>query len=322
MKAIRVHQPGGPEAMGYEEVPDLVPKSGEALVRIEAVGVNFIDVYHRSGLYKVPFPMTPGQEAAGTVAAVGPDVSGVRPGDRVAYAGTLGAYAELAAVPAARLVPLPASISFPQAAAAMLQGMTAHYLACSAYPVMPGDVCLVHAGAGGIGALLCQIVLICGGRVIATVSSEEKARRAREAGAAETINYTTLDFATEVKRITDGRGVAVVYDGVGKATFEKGLECLAPRGSMVLYGQASGPVAPIDPQVLNKKGSLYLTRPTLAHYTAERDELLWRAGDVMGWIREGKLKLHIFREMPLGEAAEAHRLLESRQTTGKLLLIP
>lgn len=322
MKAIRVQEAGGPEAMRYEEVPDPKPKAGEVLVQIDAAGVNFIDVYHRSGLYKVPFPLTPGQEAAGTVAGVGPDVSGVKTGDRVGYAGSLGAYAELAAVPAVKLVPLPEGVSSRQASAAMLQGMTAHYLACSTYPIKAGDTCLVQAGAGGVGLLLCQIAARRGGRVIATVSTEEKARLAREAGAAETIDYKKQDFAVEVRRITDGAGVAVVYDGVGKDTFEKGLDCLAPRGTMVLFGQSSGPVPPFDPQVLNRKGSLFLTRPALGHYTARREELLARAGDVLGWIRDGTLKLLVLSEMPLAQAAEAHRLLESRRTTGKLLLIP
>jgi NADPH:quinone reductase len=320
VKAIRVYAPGGLEVLRYEDVPDPRPQAGEAVVRIEAAGVNFIDVYYRTGLYKTAFPVTLGQEAAGTVLSVGSDVRDVAPGDRVAWAGTFGAYAEQAAVPASRLVKLPEGVSAREGAAAMLQGMTAHYLACSTYPLKPGDACLVHAGAGGVGQLLTQIARMRGARVFTTVSTPEKAERSREAGANETIDYTKQDFAEEVRRATDGRGVQVVYDSVGKTTFAKGLTCLAPRGTMVLFGQSSGPVEPLDPQVLSQRGSLYLTRPTLGHYTATREELLARAGEVLGWVREGRLKLRIEHEFPLAEAASAQRDLEARRTTGKILL--
>ena len=323
MKAIRVHSPGGPEVLRYEEVPDPTPGDGQALVRIEAIGVNFIDVYHRTGLYKVPsLPFTLGQEAAGTVEAVGPGVSELAPGDRVAYTGVMGSYAEKAVVPADRLVRLPEGLSVREGAAAMLQGMTAHYLACSTYPLQPGDACVVHAAAGGVGLLLCQIARLRGARVFGTTSTEEKARLAREAGADEVILYTEKDFAAEVRRLTDGQGVQVVYDGVGRATFDKSLDALARRGTMALFGQASGPVPPFDPSILNAKGSLYLTRPSLGHYIATREELAARAADVLGWIRDGKLKLRIEHEFPLAEAAEAHRALEGRRTTGKVLLLP
>ena len=323
MKAIRVHTPGGPEALKLDEIPDPAPKEGEAVVRVEAAGLNFIDVYFRTGLYKGPsLPFTLGQEAAGTVAAVGPGVTEIAVGDRVAWSGVQGAYAELAVVPAARLVKLPEGVSARQGAAAMLQGMTAHYLACSTYPLQSGDTCVVHAAAGGVGQLLCQIAKLRGARVLGTVSTEEKARIAREAGADEVIRYTEQDFAVEVKRLTDGRGVQVIYDGVGRQTFDKGLDCLARRGMMVLFGASSGPVPPFDPQILNAKGSLFLTRPSLGHYIATREELVERAGDVLGWIAEGKLRLSIDREVPLAEAAEAHRALEARETKGKVLLIP
>jgi NADPH2:quinone reductase len=322
VKAIRVHASGGPEALRVEDLPDPQPKTGEAVVRVEAAGVNFIDVYHRTGLYKVAMPATLGQEGAGTVLAVGPDVREVAPGDRVAWASVLGSYAEKAVVPASRLVKLPEGLSAREGAAAMLQGMTAHYLACSTHPLQPGDACLVHAGAGGVGLLLTQIARIRGARVFTTVSTPEKAKLSREAGANEVIDYTKQDFADEVRRATDGRGVPVVYDSVGKTTFDKGLTCLAPRGMMVLFGQSSGPVGPFDPQILSQRGSLYLTRPTLGHYVATREELLARAGEVLGWIREGRLKLRIEHEFPLAEAASAHRELEGRRTTGKILLRP
>jgi len=266
--------------------------------------------------------MTLGLEAGGTVTAVGPNVTEVRVGDKVAYTGVAGAYAQYAAVPAQRLVVLPAGVSTRQGAAAMLQGMTAHYLACSTYPLKRGDTCLVHAAAGGVGLLLCQIAKMRGARVIGTVSTEAKAKLAREAGADEVILYTTQDFEAEVKRLTSGRGVQVVYDSVGKTTFEKGLSCLAPRGLMALYGQSSGPIGTFDPQVLNQKGSLFLTRPSLGHHIATREELLQRAGEVLGWIRDGKLRLRTEFEFPLKDAAEAHRALEGRKTTGKVLLIP
>jgi len=322
MKAIRVHAPGGPEALRYEDVPRPTPGPGQVLVKIEAAGLNFIDVYQRNGHYKVPVPFTLGQEAAGHVAAVGPGVAERKVGDRVAYTTILGAYAEYAAVPADRVVVLPDGVSTKQGAAAMLQGLTAHYLATSTYPLKSGDACLVHAAAGGAGLLLCQVAALRGARVVGTVSTREKAALARAAGAADVILYTEQDFEAEVKRLLGGAGLQVIYDSVGKTTFEKGLNCLAPRGMMVLYGQSSGPVGPIDPQVLNQKGSLFLTRPTLAHHIRTRAELVARAGEVLGWIESGKLKVRIERELPLAQAAEAHRLLEGRKTTGKVLLVP
>src|SRR5216117_2782603 len=322
MKAIRVHAPGGPDALRCEDIERSVPGPGQVLVKIEAAGVNFIDVYQRTGLYKVPLPFTLGQEAAGTVAAVGPGVSEPNVGDRVVYTSVLGAYAEYAVVPADRVVVLPDGVSTKQGAAAMLQGMTAHYLATSTYPLKAGDACLVHAAAGGVGLLLCQVATLRGARVLGTVSTREKAALARAAGAAEVILYTEQDFESEVKRLTSGAGLQVIYDSVGKTTFEKGLSCLARRGMMVLYGQSSGPVGLFDPQVLNQKGSLFLTRPTLAHYIATRADLLERAGEVLDWIKSGKLSVRIDRELPLAQAAEAHRLLEGRKTTGKVLLIP
>ena len=322
MKAIRVHAPGGPDALRYEDVPRPTPGPGQVLVKIEAAGVNFIDVYQRTGLYKVPLPFTLGQEAAGSVAAVGPGVNEPKVGDRVAYTSILGAYAEYAVVPAERVVVLPDGVSTKQGAAAMLQGMTAHYLATSTYSLESGNACLVHAAAGGVGLLLCQVAKLRGARVLGTVSTREKAALARAAGAAEVILYTEQDFEAEVKRLTNGAGLQVIYDSVGKTTFEKGLSCLAPRGMMVLFGQSSGPVGPFDPQVLSQKGSLFLTRPTLAHYILTRPELVARAGEVLGWIKSGTLKLRIDREVPLAQVAEAHRLLEGRKTTGKVLLIP
>jgi len=322
MKAVRIHTPGGPEVLTYEDAPEPRPKAGEAVVKVDAAGLNYIDVYYRSGLYKAELPMTLGMEAGGVVTAVGPNVTEVKVGDKVAYTGVPGAYAQYAAVPAQRLVTLPAGVSTKQGAAAMLQGMTAHYLACSTYPLKKGDTCLVHAAAGGVGLLLVQIAKMRGARVIGTVSTEEKAKLAREAGADEVIFYTKQDFEAEVKRLTSGKGVQVVYDAVGKTTFEKGLSCLAPRGTMVLYGQSSGPIGVFDPQILSAKGSVFLTRPSLFHHIATREELLARAGDVLGWIRDGKLRLRTEFEFPLKEAAEAHRALEGRKTTGKVLLIP
>jgi NADPH2:quinone reductase len=322
MKAVRIHTPGGPEVMRYEDVPEPTPKAGEAVVKVDAAGINYIDIYFRSGQYKAEVPLTIGMEAGGTVKAVGPGVTDVKVGDKVAYTGIPGAYAEYAVVPAARLVTLPSGITPKQGAAAMLQGMTAHYLATSTYPLKPGDSCLVHAAAGGVGLLLCQIAKMRGARVIGTVSTEDKAKRAREAGAAEVILYTQQDFEAEVKRLTDGKGVNVVYDSVGKTTFDKGFNCLRPRGLMALYGQSSGPVGPFDLQILNAKGSLFVTRPSLNHHVATREELLQRAGEVLGWIRDGKLKLHAELEFPLKDAAEAHRALEGRKTTGKVLLVP
>ena len=322
MKAIRVEATGGPEVLRYAEVPQPTPGPGQALVKIDAAGVNYVDVYQRTGLYPVQLPLILGQEAGGTVTAVGPGVSEVKVGHRVAYAHVLGAYAEYAAVPAERLVVLPNGVSTKQGAAAMLQGMTAHYLATTTYPLKPGDTCLVHAAAGGVGLLLCQIAKLRGARVLGTVSTEEKAQLAREAGADEVILYAREDFEAAVKRLTEGTGLQVIYDSVGKTTFAKGLSCLAPRGMMVLYGQSSGPVGPFDPQVLSRSGSLFLTRPTLAHYIATRDELVARAEEVLDWVRQGKVALRIGHEFPLAEAAEAHRQLEAWQTTGKVLLIP
>ena len=322
MKAIRVQSPGGPEALRYEDVPQPSPAAVQVLVKVEAVGVNYIDVYQRTGLYKVATPFTLGQEAAGVVTAVGPGVTDPKVGDRVAYTSILGAYAEYAVVPADRVVVLPDGVTARQAAAALLQGMTAHYLACTTYPLKAGDTCLVHAAAGGVGLLLCQIASRRGARVIGTVSTREKAALAREAGARDVILYTEQDFEAEVKRLTNGLGLQVVYDSVGKTTFEKGLNCLARRGMMVLYGQSSGPVGSFDPQVLNQKGSLFLTRPTIAHYIETRAELVARAGEVLAWVKSGTLKLRIEHEFSLAEAAEAHRALEARKTTGKLLLIP
>jgi NADPH2:quinone reductase len=322
MKAVRVHTPGGPEALKFEDVSEPTPKPGEAVVKVDAAGLNYIDVYQRSGLYKLDMPLTLGLEAGGTVTAIGQGVTEVKVGDKVAYTGVPGAYAQYAAVPAARLVVLPQGVSTKQGAAAMLQGMTAHYLACTTYPLKNGDTCLVHAAAGGVGLLLCQMAKMRGARVIGTVSTDEKAKLAREAGATDVILYTTQDFEVEVKRITGGKGLQVVYDSVGKTTFDKGFNVLAPRGMMILYGQSSGPVAPFDAGILGAKGSLFLTRPSLFAYTATREELLQRAGDVLGWIRDGKLKLRMEFEFPLKDVAEAHRALESRKTTGKVLLIP
>jgi NADPH2:quinone reductase len=322
MKAVRAAAPGGPEVMRYEDVPLPEPKPGEAVVKIEAAGLNYIDVYFRTGAYKASFPLTLGSEGAGTVAAVGGGVTGVRVGDRVASVNMAGSYAEYAAVPADKLVELPDGVTFSQGAAAMLQGITAQYLACTTYPLKPGDSCLVHAAAGGVGQFLCQVAKLRGAFVIGTAGGQEKTKIASKAGADRVIDYKTQDFEEEVKRITDGKGVQVVYDSVGKTTFEKGLNCLARRGMMVLFGQSSGGVAPVDPQVLNQKGSLYLTRPTIFHHVALREDLVERSGQVLGWIRDGKLRLTIFREMPLEKAAEAHRMLEARQTAGKVLLIP
>ena len=322
MRAVRVHQPGGPEVLRYEEINTPTPNAGEALVRIDAAGVNFIDVYKRSGLYKISLPATLGEEGAGKVVAVGDGVSEVRVGDRVAWASVLGSYAEHATVPAARLVPLPSEISATQGAALMLQGLTAHYLAVSAYPLRPGDRCLIHAAAGGVGLLLVQIAKKRGARVIATAGADDKAQLAREAGADDVIVYTRQDFVQETKRLTDGRGVHVVYDSVGRTTFLPGLDVLVPRGTMVLFGQSSGPVEPIDPQLLNQKGSLFLTRPTLHHYVASREELLWRARELFTWVASAELSLRIGAEYALSDVAEAHRALEGRKTTGKVLLRP
>jgi len=322
VKAIRVHSPGGPEALRYEDVPQPSPAAGDVLVKVAAVGVNYIDVYQRTGMYPVATPFTLGQEAAGVVTAVGTGVTDPKPGDRVAYTSILGAYAEYAVVPADRVVVLPDGVTTRQAAAVMLQGMTAHYLASTTYPLKAGDTCLVHAAAGGVGLLLCQVASRRGARVIGTVSTREKAALARDAGARDVILYTEQDFEAEAKRLTNGAGLQVVYDSVGKTTFEKGLNCLTRRGMMVLYGQSSGSIGAFDPQVLSQKGSLFLTRPTLAHYIASRAELVARAGEVLSWVKSGILKVRIEHEFSLAEAAEAHRALEARKTTGKLLLIP
>ena len=321
-KAVRIHSFGDPSVLRYEDIPEPSPKAGEAVVRIDAAGVNFLDVYHRTGLYPIPLPLTLGQEAAGTVVEVGEGVSTVKAGDRVAWSGIFGSYAQLNAVPAHRLVPLPPRITTRVAAAAMLQGMTAHYLATSTYPLKPGDTCLVHAGAGGVGLLLTQVAKMRGARVIATVSTEEKAALSRQAGADEVVMYTRQDFEVEVKRLTEGRGVQVVYDSVGQTTFAKSLNSLAPRGLMALYGQSSGAVAPVDPLMLSQKGSLFLTRPTLVTYVAERAELEQRASELFAWIETGALRLRMEFEYALEDAAAAHRALEARQTTGKVLLIP
>ena len=322
MKAIRVQEFGGPEVLKYEDVPDPVPKAGEAVVKVEAAGLNFIDTYQRSGLYKIPLPSTLGQEGAGTVGAVGPGVTSVKAGDKVAWTGILGSYAEKVAVPADRLVVLPPGISTKQGAAIMLQGMTAHYLASTTYPLKAGDTCLVHAGAGGVGLLLTQIAKLRGAKVITTVSTDEKAKLSREAGADHVVLYTSQDFEEAVKQITEGKKLQVVYDSVGKTTFEKSLNCLAPRGLLVLFGQSSGSVPPFDLQILSQKGSLYVTRPTLVNYIATREELQQRSSDLSNWIAAGKLRLRTEFEFPLKDAAEAHRALEGRKTTGKVLLIP
>lgn len=322
MKAILVRRAGDPEVMTLEEVPAPSPREGQALVRLQAAGVNFIDIYQRVGQYPVPLPFTPGNEGAGIVEATGPSTPEVSVGDRVAYTGALGSYAEYAVVPSWRLVRIPNGVDPKTAAAVMLQGMTAHYLSHSTYPLSPGDVCLVHAAAGGVGLLLLQMARRRGARTIGTVSTPEKAELAARFGADEVILYTRQDFEAGVKDRTGGRGVQVVYDSVGRDTFEKSLRCLAPRGTMVLYGQSSGPVAPFDPQVLSARGGLFLTRPSLAHYTATREELLLRAGDVLGRAASGELAVRIGGEFPLADAAEAHRRLAGRLTTGKLLLIP
>jgi NADPH2:quinone reductase len=322
VQAIRIHQIGGPEVLRVEDVPVPHPGPGEVLIRVEAAGLNFVDVYHRTGLYPGQLPLTLGREAAGTVERIGEGVTTCRPGDLVGSESVRGAYAEYALAAAEKVVPVPDRVSSRQAAAVILQGMTAHYLAYSTYRLSPGDTCLVHAAAGGVGLLLCQIASRAGARVIGTVSTEEKAALARQAGAHEVILYTQSDFQAEVRRLTGGAGVQVVYDSVGRTTFLKSLDSLAIRGMLVLYGQSSGPVEPFDPQLLNRKGSLFLTRPTLAHYTATRDSLLKRAGEVLHWVADGALQVRIGREFPLAQAAEAHRELEGRRTTGKVLLIP
>ncbi|HEY2363427.1 MAG TPA: quinone oxidoreductase [Candidatus Angelobacter sp.] len=322
MKAIQVQKTGGPEVLTLVDLPVPKAKANEAVVKIAAIGVNFIDIYFREGRYPSPLPFVDGHEAAGTVVEVGGDVTTVKPGDRVAYTGAIGAYAEFAAVPADRLVRVPDKITDQQAAAAMLQGMTAHYLVNTTYPLKKGETALIHAAAGGVGLLLVQMAKNIGARVIATVGTDEKAKLAREAGADEVILYTQQDFEVETKRLTENKGVHVVYDGVGKSTFEKGLNVLRPRGYMVLFGGASGAVAPFDPIALSQKGSLFLTRPSLFHYIATRQELEQRSSDIFNMIMAGKLKLRIGHLYKLEEVQQAHRDLEGRKTTGKILLVP
>lgn len=322
MKAIRVHEYGGPEVLRLEDVPVPDPPAGHVRVRLAAVGVNFLEIYQRTGLYPVSLPWTPGGEGAGEVVAAAADVTDLRVGDRVASVALLGAYAEQALVRADQALRVPDALELKQAAAVLLQGMTAHYLACGTFALRPGHACVVHAAAGGVGLLLVQIARRLGARVFGTVSSDAKARLALDAGADHVIVSTREDFAVEVRRATDGRGVDVVYDSVGQATFEGSLDCLAPRGMLVLYGQSSGVVPPLSPGVLAQKGSLYLTRPSLFHYVADRESLVQRAGEVFTWVADGGLKLRIDREASLGEAAQVHRALAARETTGKALLVP
>jgi NADPH2:quinone reductase len=322
MKAIQIHETGGPEVLKLAELPIPQPGPGQVLIRVEAVGVNFIEIYFRKGTYKAALPFTPGSEAAGTVEELGPGVTGFAAGDAVASVSVLGSYAEYALVPAASLVKVPAGLSMQQAAAALLQGMTAHYLSHSAFPLKAGDTALIHAGAGGVGLLLTQMASRLGARVITTVSTAAKAKLSLEAGAADVILYMEKDFVEEVKRLTGGKGVDVVYDSVGRTSFEGSLNCLRPRGLLALFGASSGPVPPFDLIQLSGKGSLFITRPTLWHYVATRTELEWRAGDVLGWAAKGELKLRTEFVYPLSEAAQAQIDLEARKTTGKILLEP
>jgi NADPH2:quinone reductase len=322
MKAIRIQSTGGPEVLELVDLPIPEPGPGQVLVRIEATGVNFIEIYFRRGVYKSALPLIPGSEAAGTVEELGPGVTGLNAGDAVASTSFMGSYAEYALAPAAQLVKIPQGLTMEQAAAAMLQGMTAHYLSHSTWPLKPGEAALVHAGAGGVGLLLTQMATARGARVIATVSTKAKAEISREAGASDAILYTEQDFEAEVKRLTNSKGVDVVYDSIGKTTFEQSLNCLRPRGLLVLFGASSGPVPPFDLIQLSGKGSLFLTRPTLWHYIATRAELEWRAGDVFAWIADGRLKLRTEHTYPLADAAQAQIDLESRKTTGKVLLVP
>jgi NADPH2:quinone reductase len=322
VKAVQVSQTGGPEALQYKDLPDPKPQANEAVVDVKAIGLNFIDVYFREGRYPAKLPFIDGQEASGVVREVGADVKNVKPGDRVAYTGVLGAYAERTVVPADRLVKLPDHVDFEIAASLMLQGMTAHYLTHSTYPLKKGESCLIHAAAGGVGQLLVQMAKMLGAHVIGTAGSPDKVKLAKSLGADDVINYAEQDFEQETKRLTGGKGVHVVYDGVGKTTFESGLNVLRPRGYMVLFGGASGAVPPFDLIKLSQKGSLFITRPTLASYIATREELEWRANDVLNWAASGKLKVNIGQKYTLKDAAQAHRDLEGRKTTGKTLLIP
>lgn len=329
MKAIRVHELGGPDVLRYEEIPDPAPRADEALVKIAAAGVNFLDIYYRSGFHwgghhRRALPYVPGAEAAGTVVAVGSEVENAKVGDRVAYgiSNGSGSYAELYNAPSWELFPIPQSVDFSTAAAVMLQGMTAHYLTHSTYPIKPNDTVLIHAAAGGTGLLLVQIAKMRGARVIGTVSTEKKAELAQRAGADATIIYSRQDFAAETKNLTDGRGVNVVYDSVGKETYEKSLDSLAPLGMLVIFGQASGPVPPFDTAVLNAKGSLLLARPSLTHNVASAHDVAWRAGDLFRWIEAGMLDVRVGGTFPLANAADAHRELESRRSAGKTLLVP
>jgi len=322
MKAIQISEAGGPDVLKLVELPIPEPGPGQVLLRVEATGVNFVEVYFRKGIYKAAFPLIPGSEAAGTIEELGPGVTGFAAGDAVVSTSVMGSYAEYALVPAAQLVKVPAGLSMESAAAVLLQGMTAHYLAFSTYPLKAGDTALVHAGAGGVGLLLTQIAKRIGARVITTVSTAAKAELSREAGASDVILYTEQDFEVEVKRLTGGKGVDVVYDSVGKTTFDKSLNCLHPRGMVALFGASSGPVPPFDLQQLNSKGSLYVTRPSMWHYIATRAELEWRSGDVLNWAAKGELKLRMEHTYQLAEAAQAHIDLEARKTTGKVLLAP
>jgi NADPH2:quinone reductase len=322
MKAIQIAETGGPGVLKLAELPIPQPGPGQVLIRVEAIGVNFIEIYFRKGTYKASLPLVPGSEAAGTVEELGPGVTGFAAGDAVASVAVLGSYAEYALVPATGLVKVPAGVTMEQAAAALLQGMTAHYLATSTFPLKKGDTALVHAGAGGVGLLLTQMATKIGARVISTVSTREKAELSREAGASDVILYTEQEFEPEVKKLTGGKGVDVVYDSVGKTTFEGSLNSLRPRGMLALFGGSSGPVPPFDLIQLSQKGSLFVTRPTLWHYVATRQELEWRAGEVLGWVAKGELKLRTEYVYPLDEAAQAQTDLEARKTTGKILLEP
>ena len=322
MKAIQIQSTGGPEVLEVVELPIPEPGPGQVLIRVEATGVNFIEIYFRKGVYKTAFPLIPGSEAAGTVEELGPGVTGFKAGDAVASTAVIGSYAEYALVPAAQLVKVPDGLNLEQAAAVLLQGMTAHYLTRSTYPLKAGETALVHAGAGGVGLLLTQMAAHIGARVITTVSTDAKAALSREAGASDVILYTEQDFESEVKRLTGGKGVDVAYDSVGKTTFDGSLSCLRPRGMLALFGASSGPVPPFDPILLNSKGSLFLTRPTLWHYIATRAELEWRAGEVLGWVADGELRVRTEHTYPLAQAAQAQIDLEARKTTGKILLVP